>query len=240
MIILVTGGASGLGAAITRKLAQDANCSVYFTYNQSTAYAKEIELEFPNTIAVKCDFRDEDDVRALKDKIGQMDLDVLINNAYTGQAIKSYFHKINPNDFSDDFKANIIPTVAITQSAITAFRKKKYGKIITILTSFLVNTPPAGSSVYVANKAYLEQLTKIWATENAKYNITSNAVSPAFMLTNFTKDTDERVIEQMAADHPLKKILTASEVAASVHYLVFASQQINGINLIINSAANIK
>jgi 3-oxoacyl-[acyl-carrier protein] reductase len=240
MIFLVTGGASGLGEAITRKIAQNDGYTVYFTYSRSVDSAKKIEHDFKNAIAIKCDFKNDAEVEALKNQIATLNIDGLINNAYTGEAIKTYFHKIPQQDFLADFKDNIIPTIAITQAAINNFRKKKFGKVITVLTSFLINTPPTGASVYVANKAYLEQLTKVWAAENAKYNITSNTVSPAFMLTNFTNDTDERVIEQMIVDHPLKKILTVDEVADVVVFLTQSTQQINGVDLIINSAVNIK
>jgi 3-oxoacyl-[acyl-carrier protein] reductase len=240
MIILITGGASGLGEAITRKAAQDLNNEVYFTYSKSETNAKKIASDYSNAFSIKCDFKNPDEVEALKDRIERLQLDVLINNAYTGEPIKSYFHKIPPQSFLSDFKDNIIPTVIVTQSAINSFRKKKYGKIITILTSFLVNTPPLGSSIYVANKAYLEELMKVWATENAKYNITSNAISPSFMLTNLTNDTDERVIEQMIEGHPLKKILTTQEVAESVVFLINATQQLNGLNIVLNSGVNIK
>ena len=97
-----------------------------------------------------------------------------------------------------------------------------------------------GTSVYLAGKAYLEALTKVWATENVKYNITSNTVSPAFMLTGFTSDIDERVVEQIAANHPFNKILTTVEVAESVAFLLNATQQINGVNLVINAGSSIK
>ena len=152
----------------------------------------------------------------------------------------AYFHKTKPEDFLNEFTENIIPTITITQEAISLFRKKKKGKIITILTAALVNVPPAGASAYTANKAYLAQMAKTWATENSKFNITSNTVSPSFMLTNFTKDIDERIVEQMKDNHPLKKILTTNEVADAVCFLVKSSDQINGIDILINSASNIK
>jgi len=240
MKILITGGASGLGEAITRLLAQDLNAIVYFTYSKSKDSAENLENDYSNVFAIKCDFNSEEDLTLLKNKIAELDLDALINNAYSGDAIKTYFNKITPDEFLTGFKENIIPTVIITQAAITAFKKKKFGKIINILTSFLVNTPPLGSAVYVANKAYLQQLSKVWASENAKYNITSNAVSPSFMLTNFTADTDERILEEMQAKHPLKKILTTAEVAETVLFLVNSTQQINGVDILLNSGTNLK
>jgi NAD(P)-dependent dehydrogenase (short-subunit alcohol dehydrogenase family) len=99
--------------------------------------------------------------------------------------------------------------------------------------------PPIGTSVYIANKAYLEKLTKVWANENVKFNISSNSVSPSFMQTSLISDVDERVIEQMIENHPLKKILTVEEVAETVLFLISASSQINGVNLIINAAVHV-
>ncbi len=240
MNILITGGASGLGEAITKALAKDPANTVYFTFSQSADNAKKIEAAYSNTVSVHCDFKNPDQVRTLKDRIGELDPDVLINNAYTGEPIKTYFHKIPDADFSADFDCNIIPAVILTQAAIHHFRKKKKGKIITILTSFLLNTPPIGSAVYVANKAYMASLVKSWATENIKFNISSNAVSPSFMQTTLTKDVDERILEQMKDAHPLKNILTVEEVAETVLFLVHASPQVNGMDIVINAGANIK
>lgn len=240
MNVLVTGGASGLGGAITKILAKDSNNRVYFSYKNSYVKAKKIEEEFSNTIAIPCDFGDNNALKMFIDKISQFDLDVLINNAYNGDYLKTYFHRISSNDFLIDFKENIIPVVEITQSVITNFRKKKKGKIITILTTALINTPPIGSSVYVANKAYLEKLTKVWAVENSKFNITSNSVSPSFMETNLTSKFDSRIIEQMMEAHPLRKILTIDEVAETVLFLTSASSQINGVDILLNAGAIIK
>lgn len=240
MIILVTGGASGLGESITRKLAHQPANMVYFTYNQSAANAKKIETDFPNAVAIKYDFKNEADVNSLKDQIATLNPDVLINNAYMGAFMNAYFHKTPVTDFLARFKENIIPTIIITQAAIQCFRKKKHGKIITILTAALLDVPPVGAAVYTAGKAYLQQLAKSWAAENSPHHITSNTVSPAFMLTGFTNHTDERVLEQLTENHPLKKLLTTDEVADTVFFLTNASEQINGIDIILNAAANIK
>ena len=78
-----------------------------------------------------------------------------------------------------------------------------------------------------------------WALENAAFNITSNCISPGFMATALNKDTDERIVEDMIAKHPLKKLLTTGEVAAVVLFLMDASGQVNGNNIIINSSLSI-
>lgn len=239
MNILITGGASGLGEAITRLLCTNPGNQVYFTYSRSEARANEIVADLKNARPIKCDFTNSEQVDFLKTQFASLDIDILINNAFSGDAVKSHFNKIAPDDFLTDFQNNIIPTVIITQSAINHFRKKRSGKIITVLTSFLYENPPTGTAVYVANKAYLQKLTHVWATENIKYNITSNTVSPSFMQTGLTADVDERIIEQMVEAHPLKKLLTVDEAAKAVEYLTTAPSQINGTNILLNAGKNI-
>lgn len=240
MNILITGGASGLGEVITKLLAEDEHNTVFFTYNKSYTRAKEIEISLKNTISIKCNFKDINDLKSLTKKIQQFDLDVLINNAYCGDISTNYFHKISPEIFLADFEENIIPIIKITQEVIKNFRKKKQGKIITILSSYLVNVPPLGLSSYIANKAYLEKLTKIWSIENSKFNISSNSISPSFMETGLTANVDERIIQQMIMNHPRKKLLSMKEVAEVVLFFTTASPQLNGVDLIMNAGVNIK
>lgn len=239
MKILITGGSSGLGKAIVTTLSIIPENVIYFTYNKHSEEAENIIFEKGNVFAIKCDFTNFLDVVELEKIIPTLDLDVLINNAYVGSPQDTYFHKTNPESIQRSFENNILPTVRITQSAISGFRKKKFGKIINILTAYLVNLPPIGFSIYAANKAYLLQLSKSWSREYSKYNITSNCISPEFMQTNFSSFVDERIVEQMQTGHPLKKLLTPEEVADSVVFLVNASQQVNGVHIVINAAQNI-
>jgi len=238
MNILITGGASGLGAAIVKHLAADSGHTLFFTYAKSHDAAMEMEDTYDNVTAIPCDFNDPDAVDALLGQMAEMELDVLINNA-NGPIHKEYFYKMDPGIFLHSFEQDVFSTLRITQDAIGIFRKKKFGKIINIISSAVVNKPPIGWSAYVANKAYLLAMSKAWATECIRFNITSNSISPSFMLTNLNSDTDERVAEQMITEHPLKKLLTTDEVADAVAYFVKASQQVNGTNLVMNAGVEI-
>jgi enoyl-[acyl-carrier-protein] reductase (NADH) len=60
------------------------------------------------------------------------------------------------------------------------------------------------------------------------------------MQTQLTSEVDARIIDQMISKHPLKKLLTVEEVAETVLFLTNASTQINGVDIILNSGANIK
>jgi len=232
--ILITGGASGLGRAITERLLQNNEFEVYFTYNKSIETAKEIETRFNNANSIKVDFENNDEVSFFLEKMNEINPDILINNALTGYN-KKHFHKIDDSDFVTSFISNLLPVLKITQKFINIRRKCKSGKIINILTSYLINKPPIGLSEYVANKAYLLSMSKSWAVENAGFNITSNSISPSFMETNLTSDTDERILESLINQNPNKTLLKTDEVASVIEFIINATNQINGHNFVINA-----
>lgn len=193
MHVLITGGASGLGEAITRELAGNSEHHIFFTYCHSEKNAREIEKRFLNTTAIHCDFADKDEMAVLLDRMETMELDVLVNNATTRIALK-HFHEMAPESFLERFKENIFPVIAITKQAIGIFRKRNSGRIVTVLTSYLSENPPIGLSAYVAEKAYLASLSRSWAVENARFHIISNTLSPSFMSTGLTRDVDQRLL----------------------------------------------
>ena len=237
MNILITGGSSGLGRALVEKCAEQGE-HILFTYNRNVGEAQNLCLKYANVEARNVDFTSKESVKQFFEEIPDFNIDVLVNNAWVGNPNGTYFHKTNPNDFFTSFTNNVLPLIQITQACISEFRKQKNGKIITILTSYLLNLPPLGFSVYCATKAYIEQLAKCWAKENIKFGITSNCVSPEYMYTSFAK-VDERVIEQMEQVHPLKHLLQPDEVANVIYDIMNASQQLNGVNIPINAGQNI-
>src|SRR5436305_1291020 len=107
MNILITDGASGLGASIVKMLARQQEVTIYFTYATSMEAAKLIEANFPNAKAVYCEFSDPHSIKQMLDAIPGMDLDVLINNA-NSNIHKEHFYKSDPDIFRKSFEMNIM------------------------------------------------------------------------------------------------------------------------------------
>lgn len=236
MNILITGGTSGLGKATVELLVKDGH-QVYFSYlatEEFTAVANEMEAKYPNAKAIPLNFCEAESVDGFCEQMKAWELDVLVNCTYVGKPQNTYFHKTAPEDFLKAFEMNIIPTVKITQAAIEGMKKKKFGKIINIITESVLGLPPMGYTLYACNKAYLMKLSDVVNKEYTRYNITSNCILPAYMQTSFAT-VDERILEQMQLEHPLKKLLTADEVAQTIKFFVDASQQVNGVKLPINA-----
>jgi len=150
-----------------------------------------------------------------------------------------HFHQIAVDELGRSFERNVLPTIKISQEAIKEFRKKKSGRIISIITAYVANSPPVGLSEYVANKAYLLSMARSWAKENSRYNIVSNCISPSLLETNLVGALDERQIDDMKSAHPFKCLLTVEEVADSVFDLAAASKHVNGINLLMNGGVDV-
>ena len=236
MNVLVTGGTSGLGKATVELLAKDSH-KVYFSYLPTAVFVAEadyLEATYHSVKGVPLNFCESDSIDGFCNLIKSWDLDVLVNSTYVGRPQTTYFHKIAIEDFQKAFETNIIPTVKITQAAVEVMRKKKFGKIINIITEAVVGLPPMGYALYACNKAYLMKLSDVINKEYTRYNITSNCILPAYMQTNFAM-VDERILEQMRMEHPLKKLLTVEEVAQAIKFFVDASQQVNGVKLPINA-----
>lgn len=191
MNFLVTGGSSGLGKSLVEKLCRDKKNNIFFTYNSSKESAQSICLTNSNAHKIQCDFTNSNETDNFVKKIHSLDLDVLINNYYTGTFIYKHFQKIECDEFLNEFSKNIIPVVKITREVIKGFRKKRSGEIITILSESIV-MPPVGTSIYLGNKFFLKGLSKIWKVENKNFGINSRYICPPFMKTNFTKDIDDR------------------------------------------------
>lgn len=224
-----------MGKALVEACAASAEHQVLFTYCRHEDEAQALAGKYANVRAVQVDFTDEASVGLFVQRLADEQVDVLINNAYAGTAQGVHFHKTAPDDFSKAFHDNVMPVIRITQACAQGMRKRKFGKIINIITSYVMDVPPTGFSVYTATKAYIRQLSKSWSKELGRFNITSNCILPDYMQTDFGKVEDFQ-LEQMKEAHPLKTLLQPEEVAGIIVSLLGASQQFNGVEIPINAA----
>jgi 3-oxoacyl-[acyl-carrier protein] reductase len=230
--ILIIGGASGLGLEITKLFIKNKD-NVFFTYNKSINTANRITKINSNSKSFFCDFTQPDSVDSFCKSLSDLDIDVLINNGYLFSDIK-HFHKTDPVEFSRSFCFNIVSTIKITQKCLTVFRKKKNGKIINILSSFIKSDNPFGLSIYCSEKNYMKSLSNSWAIENRKFNISSVCISPSTMETNMINGLDPRIIENQKAINYKNSFIDPLEVAKSVLFLSHLSNHINNQNFYLS------
>lgn len=214
---LVTGGASGIGAAIARRLAAEGAEVWIGDVNEEGAgeVAGEIGAE-----SLLLDVTDPDSSRAATEETGT--LDVLINNAGTDEF--GFFAQTEPDLWRRLIDINLIGVLACTHAALPGMQEAGYGRIVNI-ASEAGRVGSKGSAVYSAAKGGVIAFTKVMAREGARFGITANAIAPGPIETPLLMsaleagELGEKVIETMKAGTQLRRLGQPDEVAAAVAFL---------------------
>lgn len=110
--------------------------------------------------------------------------------------------------------------------------KKKYGKVVAILSAYIIGVPPKYMSDYVVAKHALYGLVKSTASEYAEKGININAISPNMMETKFLKNLEPRQIEIAAKGTTLKRNIRVDEVVKTIDFLMSdSSDYMTGVNI---------
>ena len=228
-VILVTGASRGIGATIAQKLAA-AGAKVIINYAGSKEAAEQtantIKQNGGDVIALQADVSKADDVKAMFDAAiahyGR--IDVLVNNA--GIMITKLIKDTTDEDFTRQFDINVRGTFNTMREAATRLADK--GSIINFSTSVNRIMLP-GYGTYVATKAAVEQLTRVFSKEVGARGINVNSVSPGPTNTElFTKGKSQEVIDRLAALSPFNRIGEPEDIAQVVLFL--ASDEAKWIN----------
>ena len=116
--------------------------------------------------------------------------------------------------------------------------KTKKGKVVIILSSYVIGVPPKAMSHYIAVKYALLGLTKALASEYSDKNIQINSVSPSMVNTKFLDNINDKVVELNSYNHPLKRNASVEDVTPIIRMLISnESDYINGINIPISGGS---
>ncbi len=235
-VILVTGGSRGLGECLVKRLSGIEGTAVYFTYASSGERAAKVEEEASNIYSIKCDQKDEDSVRlchkAINERHGR--LDVLINNACASfmpcDMLESGWGR-----FQEQLDVNVRGSYYHIREAAALMKLQGEGRIINILSSYVINTPPEKLSFYITAKYALLGMTRAAAAELTRFGITVNAVSPGLMQTELSGYLPPKYLKVCAERHPMKRLTTPSDVADTVEHLVSDKAGfLCGVNIPVN------
>src|SRR5829696_1839606 len=182
-IALVTGGASGIGAATARRLAAEGARVAVADVNE--AGARSVASEIDGT-AVRMDVTDVESVRAGVAAVG--DVDVLVNNAGTDRF--SFF--VNTDEQLWDFvlAVNLRGTIAVTHAVLDGMQKRGRGAIVNV-ASEAGRVGSQGSVVYSAAKGGVIAFTRAVARESGRYGVRVNAVAPGPIETPLLNAAEE-------------------------------------------------
>ncbi len=241
-VVLITGGAKGIGAAIARTVAHEGAIPLIVDRDADAGEKLQSELRQQSCIshlvvaeldtAETCSGVVEQAVK----KLGR--IDALVNNAGVNDGIG--LEKGTPDQFVTSLRRNLLHYYNMAHYALPHL-KRTGGSIVSISSKTAV-TGQGGTSGYVASKGAILAMTREWAVELLPYGIRVNAVVPAEVMTPLyqqwlsTFPSPEEKLKTIVAKIPLgKRMTTAEEIAAMVVFLISSkASHITGQHLYVD------
>ncbi len=221
-VALVTGGATGIGAATVKALAAD-NLTVALSYSSSADAATELAAKLKsNGARVEIFNADltkpgqaEDLVSQVKSKLGG--IDILINNA--GFMSDASIIKMSDQLWDEAINLNLTVAFKLIRATADEMVSKKWGRIINI-SSQVALTGSTNHAHYAAAKSGLLGLTYSAAKEFGASGVTVNAVLPGRIETNMISARSIGRLDEWLSQTPLNRLGTPDEVASMIAFLV--------------------
>lgn len=230
-VALVTGGGRGMGRAISLALAKEgARVCVNYFHSQDAAeeVVKRIKenggamnrlVHGGEAISYKADVSKLEEVNRMVEEVNKRfgRIDILINNA--GLNIDKYLMIMNEEEWDRVIDVNLKGTFNCSKAVSRVMIAQRSGNIINI-SSVSAISGTAGQTNYSAAKGGMISFTKSLARELAPFGIRVNALAPGLIDTEMVKKMPKKMLDQILAMTPLKRMGTPEEVAKVVTFLV--------------------
>lgn len=220
-VALVTGGSRGIGAAISRALAEDgatvaAGCT---SADKAAIFKAKVEADGLPISLVEGNVGDPDDCQRVVDQVvaehGR--LDILVNNA--GITVDKTVKRMSVDDWHAVLRVNLSGSFYMCKAALEHLVDSGRGRIVNI-SSVIGETGNFGQANYAASKSGLFGLTKTLAIEYASKGVTVNAVTPGYIETDMFEAVPENIREEIVGNIPVRRLGRVEEIARGVRFLV--------------------
>ena len=240
-IAIVTGGASGLGLAISKKLVQNQVKTIIIGRNENNLKAAAESLGQLCHYKV-FDLQDLKGVPALIQEIvtehGQ--IDILVNNAGINQ--KKHFMEVTDEDFQNIIQTNTT-SVFVMSREVTRFMLENGGGSIINISSMAARYGIPYVISYTAAKSAIEGMTKAMAVELSPKGIRVNCVAPGFIATNMSAkalDSDPERKQKVMSRTPMGKLGEPADIAEAVYYFASdAAKYVTGVIMPVDGGNSI-
>ncbi len=239
---LVTGASSGIGRSAVLALAR-AGWDVAINYSRSAAAAKQVAAEAERlgakALLCPCDVADDAAIRAMLDAVGAEfgKLDALVNNAGTTTRVRpADLDALSVEEWDRVFAVNVRSVFLVTRAALPWLRKAPSPSIVN--TASIVGLRPGPQPLpYAASKAAVVSLTKLLAL-NLAPEVRVNAVAPGWMeggwMKRMLKDKYDELMGRRAKLTPLKRVVTADDVAETMLSLIDGNRFVTGEVVVVD------
>lgn len=222
-VMLVTGGAKGIGAEIC-KTAAECGADIAIHYNTSDEKAKALQQKIENEygrrcIIVKGDISKEEDIDSIMNEVLKAfgTIDILVNNA--AKTYNALMLMTTTSDWNDIINTNLRSVFLFSKKFVKyCIRKKKSGNVVNI-SSCAGKGGNVGLGLYGATKAGVNSLTQTFAKEYAEYNIRFNAIAPGNVDTDMMSTVPSKLLPNIINNVPMKRVALPEEIAKTVAFI---------------------
>jgi acetoacetyl-CoA reductase len=220
-VVIVTGGARGIGAAISETLAHDGvHVAMGYSANRAAAddLAGKLAAEGLSVSVHQGNVGQPDDCRRVADEVlaAQGRIDYLVNNA--GVTVDKTVRRMTVDDWHAVLRINLSGAFYMTKAVLDHMLGNGFGRIVNI-SSMVGQTGNIGQANYAASKAGLFGFTKSLALEVARKGITVNCVAPGYTDTEMVAAVPKDVLDKVVATIPVGRLGHAREIARAVRFL---------------------
>lgn len=219
-VAVITGGAQGIGKATAEKFACEGATVVIWDINPEKGNAAIADLASQNLSATFLEVNVANFVsveaaaRRTVEQFGR--IDILINNA--GITRDATLLKMTPEQWEQVIAVNLTGVFNCVKAVAPFMVEKGYGRIVNA-ASVVGLYGNFGQTNYVATKAGVIGMTKVWARELGRKGITVNAVAPGFIETEMIQTVPEKVLSSVRERTPLGRLGRPEEIANAYCFL---------------------
>ncbi|XP_006898806.1 PREDICTED: 17-beta-hydroxysteroid dehydrogenase 14 [Elephantulus edwardii] len=241
-VVIVTGGARGIGAGIVRAFV--ASGAQVVICDKDERGGRAMELEVPGTVFHHCDVTQEKQVETLiaatLHRFGR--LDCVVNNAGYHPP-PQWPEETSSRDFRQLLELNLLGTYTVTKLALPHLRKN-HGNVINI-SSVVGAIGQLQAVPYVATKGAVTAMTKAFALDESQYGVRVNCISPGNIWTPLWAELaastpdPQATIQEGTLSQPLGRMGLPSEVGAAAVFLASQANYCTGIELFLTGGAEL-
>ncbi len=220
---LVTGASSDVGAALLERLLKKDEDSVFYAqgYGDLDTLAPLCQQYKGRVRTFDVNLAQAGDVEKFLDTVEALaGCPSHIVHLPALRVINQKFKSFDEARFALDMQVQLGSVLAICKRFLPKMAKQKRGRVLFMLTSYVIGLPPKFTAAYVTAKAALHGLAKSLAAEYAAAGITVNCVAPAMMETKFLADTPDLVVQASAEANPMGRNAKAADVAPAMEFLL--------------------
>jgi 3-oxoacyl-[acyl-carrier protein] reductase len=228
-VAVVTGGANGIGCATVKRLAAEgARVAIWDLAAESgRALENQVLASGGQARYYPVNVTDPEQVDAAAQKAIQTwgRVDILVNNAgiiRDAQLVKAQagdvISRMSTEAFDSVIAVNLRGMFLCARAVAPSMIRQNYGRVINV-TSIVALYGNFGQTNYAAAKAGVIGMTRVWARELGRYNITANALASGFIETDLIRQMPQKIMEMMVARTPLRRLGQPDEIASAILFL---------------------